>query len=149
AVAIIPDPMPFVVNGTVARRIAVWRQQWRGAGPQVVMNAGSNRLRSGRFADAVAALVTKTSRGGDFAEMAAANPFDGFGHAFARADLNAGLHDAVVFFRGRGELTAFPDIVRHRFLDVNILPRLTRPDAGERVPMIRHRDGYGVNVARG
>ena len=60
--------------------------------------------------------------------------------------MRAGLHDASIFARSVDHLAAFPNIVRHRFLHVDILACLYRPDRRERMPVVRRRDGNGVDV---
>src|SRR5439155_9907357 len=96
----------------VLLRVAVRLDDGRGTGPEVVVDRRRDGRGPLRLADAIATLVAKTARGGDLAQVAGADPGDGLLQALARADLRAGLHDAVVFLCGGDELAAFPDVVR-------------------------------------
>src|SRR5262245_43304789 len=120
AVAVIPDPMPFIMHRAVSRRVAIRRYQGRRTGPQIVIDAGWNRLWTGCLANAVASLVTEPARRNDFAKLTRTHPRNGFCHAFAGTYLNTRLDHAFVFF-GRGrQLPAFPDIVRDRLLNIDV-----------------------------
>src|ERR1019366_8402783 len=123
AVAVSPEPMPFVMHRAVLFGIAPRGQYRRGAAPHIVVDGGRNRLRAGGLADAVAPFVAQPARRDDLAEISGAHPGDGFLHTFAGTDLRAGLNDAVVFLRGGGELASFPDVMRNGFPNVNIFAR--------------------------
>ena len=41
---------------------------------------------------------------------------------------------------------AFPDVVRYRLLDVDVLAGLHRPDRGQRVPVVGGGDGDRVDL---
>src|ERR1700730_11280300 len=71
---------------------------------------------------------------------------DGLEHAGVGARLAAVLADAIVFFYGANQLTAFKCVMRAGLFDVNVFPGLAGPDGHERVPMIGSGDGDGVNV---
>src|ERR1700733_12510286 len=60
--------------------------------------------------------------------------------------LAAMLADAIVFFDGGDELPPFERIVRARFFDVDIFAGLQRPDADQRMPMIRRGNRDGVDL---
>ena len=62
------------------------------------------------------------------------------------AALVADLNDALVFARCLDHLAPLENAVGSRFLDVNILACLAGPNRRQRVPVIRGRDGYGINA---
>ena len=101
AVAVEVDPVPVVVDRAVLRVVAMRRHERRGAGPEVVVDRRRDRLRAGRLADAVAALVAEAARRGDLAEVARLHPLHRLAQPLAGADLRAGLHDAVVLLAPR------------------------------------------------
>src|SRR5206468_1417535 len=125
-VAVIPNPMPVVMEALAANRV-----HRRRAAPQVVIHARRSGLRAAYFADAGAGFVAEAADDGHFAEVAAVNPFDGFLDGLAGAALRAGLDDSVVFARRSDQLAAFPDVVGNGLLDIDILAGLHRPDGGE------------------
>ncbi len=57
-------------------------------------------------------------------------------------------HAAGLLLRGH-ELFAFPDAPGGRLLNVHVLARLHRPDAGKRVPVVGRGDGNGVDAVVG
>jgi hypothetical protein len=50
------------------------------------------------------------------------------------------LHDTIVFLRRRHQLPAFENVMAARLLDVDVLARLARPDADQRVPVVGRGD---------
>ena len=98
------------------------------------------------LADAGARLVAGAEGVLDFAELAALHEGDGLFEARAGARLRAALHDAVVLAGGLDHLPAFPDVVRHGLLDVDVLAGLGRGDRDQRVHVIRRGDRDGVDV---
>ena len=92
-------------------------------------------------------LVAEAAGDLDLAEVAGAHPSRApRADALVRAALRAGLDDAVVFARRLDHLAAFPDVVRDRLLDVDVLARLAGPDDDQRMPVVRRGDGDGVDV---
>ena len=63
--------------------------------------------------------------------------------------LGADPHDALVLPRRLDELATFPNVVAERFLDVNILSRLTGEDGSRRMPMIRRSHYHGIDALIG
>jgi len=63
-----------------------------------------------------------------------------------RAFLGAGLYNSLILSGGLDHLSAFPDIMRDRFLDINILARLTGPDSYKRMPVIGRRGTDSVDL---
>src|SRR5262245_9948930 len=61
------------------------------------------------------------------------------------AVLRADLHHAVVFARRFDHSAAFPDIVRWRLLDIDVLTGLAGTDRSRRVPVIGSGDDNGVD----
>ena len=133
--------MPIIVKLRAAERI-----HRRGAAPEVVIHRGRNGLRTGGLADARTAFVAKAASKLDLAEIAFAQPRDGFDDGRARSALRARLDDAVVLARGVDELAAFPDFVRNRFLHIDILAGLDGPDGRERMPVVRRGDSDGIDI---
>ena len=62
------------------------------------------------------------------------------------AALGADLHDAVVPPGRIDHAPALEQVVRDRFLDVDVLARLAGPDRGQGVPVVRGGDGDGGDV---
>ena len=60
--------------------------------------------------------------------------------------LRAQLDYSVVFARRLDHLPAFPDAVRDRFLDIDVLAGLACQDGAERVPMVGRGDNDGVHI---
>src|SRR5262245_26907235 len=146
AAAIIPKPMPVVMDRAILGAVAARRDQRRRAAPQVVVYVIGHRLRTVGLANARPALVTETARDLDFAEVTRADPFDRLFDALAGTALRAGLDDFAMFARGFDRLAPFPDVVGNGLFHIDILARLHRPDRGERMPMIGRGDGDGVHV---
>ena len=71
---------------------------------------------------------------------------NGLAHIRGGAVVQADLHAPTIFAPRFDHLAAFPDIVGRGFLDVHLFACLTRPDGGERVPVIWGDDGDGVNL---
>src|SRR6185369_1962706 len=141
AVAGGPNPMPIIVEAFAHQRVFGCR-----AAPEVVIYFGRNRLGAGHFADAGAALVTKTAGAKDFANLSLANPFDAFEDAAAGTALRSGLDDAIIFAGGDDELAAFPDFVGHRLFDVNVFAGLDGPDGAERMPVVWRGKSDHINI---
>ena len=118
----------------------------RRSAPQIVIHRGRNFAGFGRLADGVAAVVTKRTCEFDLAEIARTQPRDGFLDGEAGARLSSRLDDAIVFARGFHKLATFPEVVRNRLLDIDILARLNRPDATERMPVIRRGERDCINI---
>jgi hypothetical protein len=102
-------------------------------------------LRAIGTADRIAAFVAQAAGDGAAAEAAGANELDRLADAGVAANLGAGLADLVVMPRRFDEAPAFPDVVAHRFFDVDVLAGLHCPDRGERMPVVRRGDSDGVD----
>ena len=98
------------------------------------------------LADVRARLEAEAARHVDLADAAVLHELDRLAHGRAAAVHRADLHDLAVGARRVDHLAPFPDGVRRRLLDVDVLAGLQRPDRGERVPVIRNRDDDGVDV---
>ena len=145
AVAVFPGPVPFVMDGAVGGAVALRRAIGSRAAPEVVVHRARGLLRAGDIADGVSAFVAQPARDLHRAELACPDIFDRFADARLRADLRPGLADLVVMPRRLDNASAFPDVMADRFLDIDMLARLHRPDGGEGVPMVRRRDADRVN----
>src|SRR5207253_2237989 len=60
--------------------------------------------------------------------------------------LAPGLEDDLIGLDGIDDLAAFADGVRQWLLAVDVLLRLRRHDARDRMPMVRRRDDDGIDV---
>ena len=163
AVAVVPVPVPVVVEA-----IAVERPLRRRAEPQVVIDLRQvggvvGRLRRGRhatelvlfagshrtigiLADAGARLEAQAPRHVDLPEPAILDVLDGLPHGWAAAVHRADLDHLAVARRRLDHPASFPDGVRRRLLDVDVLSGLQRPDRRQRMPVIRRGDDDGVDV---
>jgi hypothetical protein len=65
------------------------------------------------------------------------------------AILCADLHDTLVLPRRLDEFATLPNIVAERFLNVDILSRLTGEDGSRRMPMIRRGHYHGIDALIG
>ena len=139
AVAGVPDPVPVVVKA-----IAREGFQRGGAGPEIVVNAGGDRLFRG-VADGRPPLEAETASHVDVADGAVLQMLHGFQHAGVGSPLAAVLADAIVFFYGADELAAFEGVVRAGFFHVDVFAGLAGPDGHQRVPVIGSGDGDGVD----
>ena len=141
AVAGVPDPVPVVVQVLPAQRF-----HRRRTTPQVIVDAGRDRLFAAHLADAGAVLVTGAQGVEDLAEMTLPGP----GHRLVEGDggttLGAALDDPAVSPGGPDELSTFPDVVRKRLLDVDIAARLHRPEAGQHVPVVGRGNTDSIDV---
>ncbi len=64
------------------------------------------------------------------------DPLNTFMEHSLRAVLRAALGDAVVLPDRVDHLSAFPDVMRERLLDVNLFARLASPDGAQPVPVV-------------
>src|SRR5207247_660708 len=90
AVAVVPDPVPVVVDGAVGR-LAVRRVVRGGAAPQVVVHRGGRLLVTVHLADARPRLVAQAARQLHLADAAGLHEGDGVAHPGHAAALRAGL----------------------------------------------------------
>ena len=163
AVAVIPVPVPVVMES-----VAVERPLRRRTEPQVVVDLRQvggvvGRLDAGRhatefvlfsgrhrtvgvFADARARLEAQASRHVDLPEPAILDVLDGLLHGRTAAVHRADLDHLAIPSRGLHHPASFPDGVRRRLLDVDVLSSLQRPDRRQRVPVIGRGDDHGVDV---
>src|SRR5262245_29748972 len=78
-------------------------------------------------------------------KMAAAQIFKRLAQQLARAIQCSYLDHAAMLASRSYHLLAFPDVIRKRLLNINILACLTCPDRRQRVPMIGCSDHHGVD----
>src|SRR5215471_9539591 len=112
----------------------------RGPAPEIVIDAGWNRLRPGHSSDAGPPFVAEAASADDFSNVTLAQPLNGFGNPMAGPTLCSGLDDTIVFSRRLNYLSTLPNLVRDRFFDVHILAGLDRPYRAKRMPVVRCRE---------
>src|SRR5262249_45189727 len=121
AVAVVPEPVPVVVDGAVFRGVAVRHLEGGGAAPEVVVHRGGRLLRAVHLADRRAELVAEPAGQLHRADLAGVDEGDRLAHALHAAALGAGLADAVVGARRLDDAPALGDVVADRLLDVDVL----------------------------
>src|SRR5262249_49362320 len=142
AVAVVPDPVPVVVDGAELP-VAVRHLERRRAAPQVVVHRRGRLLLSLDQADAAARLVAQGAGDEQLAQFAGAGRGGQPGPRAAAAALGAVLDDAIVL---AGDLDGDPplvDVVAARLLDVDVLTGLAGPDGHQGVPVVGRSDGDG------
>ena len=154
AAAVVPEPVPIVVDGARAGGFGVLVGLVAADGlldvgwavPEVVVDGRSNFVLLGR-ADGLAALVADRASDLHLAVLASVDVLDGGDDAGARAALRAGLDDKLAkVLRGSDELLTFEDVMRKRLFDVEVLAGLEGPDALDGVLVVRRGDRDGVNI---
>ena len=111
AVAVQVDPVPVVVDGPFFG-LSMRRHERRGAAPEVVVHRRGDRLRAGRLADAVAALVAEAARRGDLAEVARLDPLHGLAQPLAASGSACRpARPCCTSCAAFDELAAFPHVV--------------------------------------
>src|SRR5262249_53904152 len=138
--AVFPKPVPVVVEMILVEGALPGRPQ-----PQIVIDAWRAGA-VGLLAYSVARLEAEAARRVKLANAALVQELDRRLNGRVAAALQADRDDAVVLARGLDHLAAFPDVVRRRLLDVDVLACLAGPDSGERVPVVRGGDGDGVHT---
>ena len=132
--------MPVVVQ-----LLAPQGQFVSGAAPQIVVHFRRDWRGLRDLADAGALPVKNDPPEADGTYLAALNPSDGFLQRGTGPGLRAALDDAAVLPSGRHHLPAFPDVVRERFLHIDVLSRLAGPNGGQRMPMVGGGQDDGVH----
>ena len=154
AAAVVPEPVPIVVDGACAGGFGVLVGLVAADGlldvgwavPEVVVDGRRNFVLLG-WANGLAALVADRTRDLYLAVLAGVDVLDGGNDASTRAALRAGLDDELVeVLRGSDELLTFEDIVRERLFDEEVLASLEGPDALDGVQVVRRSDRDGVNI---
>src|SRR5438552_1218357 len=123
--AVVPVPMPVVMKAIGVEGPLRGRPQ-----PKIVVDALRN-CRVVLVADAGPVTRDPGAREGDLAELSRTHEFRGTGKLGGAAPLGADLHDAIVLAGGLNHAPAFHEIVRDRFLHVDVFPRLASPDRGQ------------------
>ena len=139
AITVIPHPVPVVMQAFTGERFLRGRAE-----PEIVIHLARNILGIRDITDAAAALVAEASGNLDLAEVASLHPLHGILNALGAASLCAGLDNLFVLPGGVHQLAAFPHVVAHGLLHVNILAGLDSPDGGEAVPVVRGSHSYHV-----
>src|ERR1019366_5067085 len=134
AVAGVPNPMPVIVETVFRKGLQRCRTS-----PEIIIDAGRYGFLR-HCSNRIAPLVAEAAREIDVTHHAITHFLNTFDDGSAIAAVGAVLHDTIVFFRGASHLTAFPPVMAHGLLNINILARLTTPYGHERVPMIRGGD---------
>ena len=141
AVARVPEPVPLVVQLLAHERLLGGR-----AAPEVVIHGA--RRRRGRVdrPDTVAGPVHQRVGEADGPELAAAQAVEHPAEERARPVLGADLDHAAVLAGRRHHLLPFPQVVRERLLDVDVLARLAGPDRRQGMPVVRQGDDHRVDA---
>ena len=141
AVAGVPEPVPLVVQLLAHERLLGGR-----AAPEVVIHGA--RWRRGRFdrPDTVAGPVNQRVGEADGPELAAAEAVEHPAEERARPVLGADLDHAAELAGRRHHLLPFPQVVRERLLDVDVLAGLAGPDRRQGVPVVRQGDEHRVDA---
>ena len=132
--------MPIVMK-TIARK----RLQRRGAGPQVIVNAGRDGFHCSA-PNRCPPLVANRAGQVDLADRAVVQMLHGFEHPGIRSRLASVLANAVVLLHGTHQLPSFKAVMRAWLFHIHVFPGLARPDGHQRVPMIGRSDGNGVDI---
>src|SRR6266436_1980537 len=90
AVAIVPKPVPIIVDGAEAG-FAMRRLEGRGPAPEVIIHGFRRLLRSVDFADAVPRLVAEAARHVNLAEFAGLEKIHRLSNTGGAANLRARL----------------------------------------------------------
>src|SRR5262249_8318846 len=141
AVAVFPLPVPVVVQV-----LAHQRPVRRRAAPQVVVDAGRDRLRAAHLADRAARLVAQAAGQLHLADLARVHVLDRLAQPPAGAALRARLADLVQLAGHFDNAPTLADVVADRLLDVDVLAGLHGPDGGQRVPVVRRGDADDVDA---
>ena len=139
AIAVIPHPVPVVMQAFAGEGfLGGWAE------PEIVIHLARHILGIRDITDAAAALVAKTTGDLDLTEVTSLHPLHGILNALGAASLCAGLDNLLVLPGGVHQLAAFPHVVAHGLLHVNILAGLDSPDGGEAVPVVRGGHSHHV-----
>src|SRR5205085_1376996 len=111
--------------------------------PQVIVDVGRN-LVIALGPDRVAPLVAQPAADANLADLARLHVLHELPHAGIAAALRPRLTDSLVFAGRFDRAAAFAHVVAHRLLAVNIFAGLHGPDRGQRMPMVRRRDGDDI-----
>lgn len=82
----------------------------------------------------------------DLADDAIADELNGHAIMADRVDLDAHLGDQPFFMRELGKRARFVEIVRERFLAINMFAELHRAHSGRRVHVVGQRNIHGIDV---
>src|SRR4029079_1199565 len=115
---------------------------WRGALPQVVVEAGRRRAFLA-FADRAAVGDVPRLREVGPADDPLAHLVDGLDDPVPAAALVAHLHLLLVLAGGLDHQLALARVVRAGLLDVDVFPGRTGQDGGRGVPVVAGRDHQG------
>ena len=140
AIARVPEPVPFVMQLFAHERSLGSR-----TAPEIVVNGGRRRRGRGHRTDAVTSPIHQGVGVTDRADLAAAQEIKRPAQEYARPILGAHLDHAAIFSGRRHHLLSFPQVVGKRFLDVNVLARLSSPDRRQGMPVIRQCDHHRVD----
>jgi len=141
AVAGCPEPMPFVVQ-----LLAHQRRLGRRTTPEIIVHRGRQRRRRADLADAVTRPVNQRVSIANGAELATSQVVKRLAQERARTILHAHLDHAPISPGRRHHLTALPQVIGKRLLDINVFAGLARPDRRQRVPVVGRRDDHRVDA---
>ena len=139
-IAIVPMPMPVVVNEVFAERT-----HWGRSTPEVVVQSRRNR-RDAFVANVWPSAVHQSAGHVYPSDQAFFEMLDRFADGNRAAQLHTVLHNAVVFISCFDHLLALVNIVRGGLLHVNVFTCLAGPDGLQCMPVVGCGQGNGINV---
>ena len=139
AIAVIPHPVPVVMQAFTGEGFLGGRAE-----PEIVIHLARHILGIRDITDAAAALVAEAAGDLDLAKVAGLHPLHGILNALGATGLCAGLDNLLVLPGSVHQLAAFPHVMAHGLLHVDIFAGLDGPDGGEAVPVVW--GGYGDHV---
>ena len=132
--------MPLVVQLLAHQRLLGCR-----TAPEVVVQRGRQRGRRVDRPDAVARPINECVDKTHGPELAAPQAVEHPMQERARSVLGADLDHAAILAGRRHHLLSFPEVVRERLLDVDVLARLAGPDCRQRVPVVGQGNDHRVD----
>src|SRR5436190_10921545 len=120
--------MPIVMDRAVFLMVPLRRRLGRWSTPKIVIEIVGYWL-TAVFADTRAWFITEASRHPNFSKIPLFYPLHRFFDTVAGTRLRAGLANAFIFPRSLYDLSAFPDVVRHRLFKINVFACLQRPNS--------------------
>ena len=140
AIAIVPMPVPVVVNKVFAERT-----HWCRPAPEVVVQSRRN-WRDALVANVWPSAVHQSARHVYPTNQSFFEVFHRFADGHRAAQLHTVLNNAVVFIGRFDHLLALVNIVCGGLFHVNVFTCLTGPDGLQCMPVVRCGKRYGINI---
>ena len=141
AVAVKALPVPAVMEPRPRHR----PDDRRRPAPEVIIDAVRNRI-GAPGPDRPAAVVAEAADQVDLAEFPLGGIRERLLNGGIRTALGTDLAASAVFFGGGDKRLTLVDVVADRLFNIGVFPRLHRPDAAERVPVVRGRAADDIDV---